>query len=133
MEDLAAAPQPTPSKLPKFPTTVTPLSKFLASVLFILLPFVGFYLGIKYEKATSSIPAEAPVVTPLPSQSPAINLPPEVNNTTLYYLKDKKLYKISPLTSSPTVFIDQVDTMPFPRIEKRLPIQKDMAPERTMT
>lgn len=31
--------------------TVTPLSKTIALVLFILLPFLGFYLGMEYQKA----------------------------------------------------------------------------------
>lgn len=34
-------------------TTVTPFSKYLAMVLFILFPFVGFYLGIQYQKLIS--------------------------------------------------------------------------------
>lgn len=37
-------------KLSKKLTTVTPLSKFLAMAFFIILPFVGFYLGIKYQE-----------------------------------------------------------------------------------
>jgi len=36
-------------KLPKSWTTVTLLSKMVAIVLFVSLPFVGFYLGIKYQ------------------------------------------------------------------------------------
>jgi hypothetical protein len=32
--------------LPKWATTVTPLSKYLAMALFILLPFIGFYFGL---------------------------------------------------------------------------------------
>lgn len=35
-------------KLPQLFTTVTPLSKIMAILLFTLLPFLGFYLGIKY-------------------------------------------------------------------------------------
>lgn len=35
-------------------TTVTPLSKYLAMVLFILLPLLGFYLGVQYHKVTDS-------------------------------------------------------------------------------
>lgn len=38
-------------ELPKSLTTVTPISKYLALVLFILLPFVGFYAGMKYQKS----------------------------------------------------------------------------------
>jgi hypothetical protein len=44
-------------------TTVTRLSKIVASILFIALPFIGFYLGMKYEE---SILAYQPtiIVTP---------------------------------------------------------------------
>ena len=31
--------------------TVTPLSKTIALALFVALPFIGFYLGIQYQKA----------------------------------------------------------------------------------
>lgn len=37
-------------KLSKKLTTVTPLSKFLAMTIFILFPFLGFFLGMKYQK-----------------------------------------------------------------------------------
>jgi hypothetical protein len=37
-------------KLPKELTTVTPLSKYLAMVVFISLPFVGFFLGMRYQE-----------------------------------------------------------------------------------
>src|SRR5271166_2512755 len=36
--------------LPKSLTTVTTLSKILAMALFIIFPFVGFYLGMKYQE-----------------------------------------------------------------------------------
>lgn len=37
------------SKLPKSWTTVTGLSKILALILFILLPFIGFLLGRNFQ------------------------------------------------------------------------------------
>lgn len=37
-------------KYPQWATTVTPLSKFLAMTLFILFPFIGFYLGTRYQQ-----------------------------------------------------------------------------------
>ena len=37
-------------KLPKELTTATKLSKYLAMVLFIALPFVGFFLGVRYQE-----------------------------------------------------------------------------------
>jgi len=36
--------------LPPSFTTVTPFSKLLAAILFITLPFVGFYLGLHYQE-----------------------------------------------------------------------------------
>jgi hypothetical protein len=40
-------------KLPQSVTTVTPLSKSLALVLFIALPFIGFYFGYQYGQDTA--------------------------------------------------------------------------------
>jgi hypothetical protein len=37
-------------KLSKTLTSVTPFSKYLAMFLFILFPFVGFYLGMRYQQ-----------------------------------------------------------------------------------
>ena len=66
-------PQPTPQKkLPSWLTTVTPLSKILAMILFITFPFVGFYLGMKYQERitvnTPSIPAIKITPTPIVTQ-----------------------------------------------------------------
>ncbi len=41
--------------LPKELTTVTRLSKVLAFILFITLPILGFFLGIRYEKIDTAI------------------------------------------------------------------------------
>ena len=41
--------------LPKSFTTVTTFSKILALVMFVTLPIVGFYLGIKYQNTLSSL------------------------------------------------------------------------------
>ena len=38
-------------KLPKSLTTVTPFSKTLALVMFIIFPLAGFYIGMQYQKA----------------------------------------------------------------------------------
>ncbi len=40
--------------LPKSLTTVTLLSKIIAGILFIILPFLGFWLGREYQKSMSS-------------------------------------------------------------------------------
>ncbi|MDO8497934.1 MAG: hypothetical protein Q7S61_05330 [bacterium] len=44
-------------KLPVWATTVTPLSKILAGIFFIIFPIIGFYLGIQYQKMAPSIPS----------------------------------------------------------------------------
>src|SRR3989338_4312151 len=51
--------------LPKSFTAVTPLSKTLALFIFILLPFIGFYLGIQYEKSQNT--SSSPIVIPTPA------------------------------------------------------------------
>lgn len=47
-------------KLPKSFTTVTPLSKILALILLILLPILGFYFGLEYQKALSPLQGADP-------------------------------------------------------------------------
>lgn len=51
--------------LPNSLTTVTPLSKALAAALFIIFPFIGFYLGIQYQKGIT--PLISNQVTPSPT------------------------------------------------------------------
>src|SRR3989344_6075688 len=48
-------------KLPMWATTVTPLSKILAGVFFIVFPIIGFYLGIQYQRAVTSFPSNQPI------------------------------------------------------------------------
>lgn len=61
--------------LPKSFTTVTTFSKLLAMFLFILFPFVGFYLGVQYEKDihfSPQINKQIPIY-PNPTPSSSIN------------------------------------------------------------
>ncbi len=37
-------------KLPKYMTTVTPFSKIVALIMYIVLPILGFYLGVQYQQ-----------------------------------------------------------------------------------
>lgn len=48
--------------LPKSFTTVTPFSKLLAMFLFILFPFVGFYLGTQYQRDLDIQNPEKPTI-----------------------------------------------------------------------
>lgn len=51
--------------MPKELTTVTPLSKYLAMFLFIVLPFIGFSLGIRYQQVIDYYQEE--LTKPIPS------------------------------------------------------------------
>lgn len=42
-------------KLPTYMTTVTGLSKSLALILFVALPFIGFYFGVRYQKSVTPV------------------------------------------------------------------------------
>src|SRR3989344_5172551 len=69
-------------KLPKELTTVTPLSKYLALFLLIALPFIGFYVGFKYqeqinvskgtEEKTTLLAAPTPTPLAIPTVDPSI-------------------------------------------------------------
>lgn len=47
---------------------MTPLSKTIAMVLFIALPFVGFYLGTQYQRAMDRPYIDRAQVNPTPTQ-----------------------------------------------------------------
>ncbi|MCL4363750.1 hypothetical protein M1328_00760 [Patescibacteria group bacterium] len=58
-------------KMPKSWTTVTPLSRRIALVLFFLLPLAAFFFGVNYQKMSESmIGGEAPLPTPTTYQAP---------------------------------------------------------------
>ena len=68
-------------KLPKSFTTVTPFSRLIALILFVLLPFVGFYTGVLYQRSITppqqliTISPVTPINTPLvaaPSLAPSV-------------------------------------------------------------
>lgn len=54
-------------RLSKVLTTVTPLSRMLALLLFIALPFVGFYAGTQYQARLMQ--NEYPTPTPTPERN----------------------------------------------------------------
>lgn len=76
-------------KLPKELTTVTPLSKYFAMVLFISLPFIGFLIGIRYQETVSlqTSQSENIIVTTKRSPTPEINQVTNTSNWKTYNLK----------------------------------------------
>lgn len=65
-------------KLHRALTKVTPLSKTIALVLFIFLPFVGFYVGTRYQATVDVLrqlpPLSVAVITPIQPQNPATSV-----------------------------------------------------------
>lgn len=63
-------------KFPQFFTTITPFSKILAMILFITFPFIGFLLGMKYQKlvdlSNQSIISSTKVVTIVITPTPIL-------------------------------------------------------------
>jgi eight-cysteine-cluster-containing protein len=77
MEEQTFNPRPKNHALPKSLTTVTTFSKILALFLFISLPFLGFYLGFKYNSLLNQASQTPQVVIqkPLPtSVTPSLSL-----------------------------------------------------------
>lgn len=68
-------------------------------------------------------------ITPAPQQKANTILPQDINQTTLYYLRDEKLYKTFPLTSTPTIFLDKVDSYEFSPDKKRIAFIKEYGSE----
>jgi hypothetical protein len=108
-------------KLPKFLTTVTPLSKLIAAILFVTLPLLGFCLGIKYGILISSGKSSAKpvfinkIVVATPTPRPSLPAPTEkpgkcesnpcVVNGVVYYTDElgvKKIIAQSDYQETPT-------------------------------
>lgn len=91
-------------QLPKSFTTVTTFSKVIALTLFVLLPFIGFYLGFKYNqsvfvcnpvnKMIVSIPRSTIIPTPYePTSSPTISS--TKSNDLKTYISNRFKFKFS--------------------------------------
>src|SRR3989344_4520895 len=90
----------------------------LLVILAIVIAFGVVFLNSKKSASTS-------LTTDLPTAS-AEQLPPEVDNTSLYYVgNDYKLYKKSPLSSPATVFLDKVDSYAFSPDRKKIAFIKE--------
>jgi hypothetical protein len=105
VEELNSAPEEA-NKLPKWLTTVTPLSKIIAMILFILLPFVGFYMGMKYQEKTNIAPVVIDVnksvnLTPTPTAAPFLVYPITQTNLKM----DTLNWKTYSLTAYPIKYL----------------------------
>lgn len=71
-------------KLRESMTTVTPLSKYLAMVLFVIFPFVGFSLGVRYQilvgRQGKQIQTQGDTVLVVPTQTQTSGNSPEMED-----------------------------------------------------
>lgn len=74
--------------LPKSLTAVTPFSKFLALVFFVMLPFLGFFFGMAYQQQVGNLPQES---VPSEYANPSPTPTPTKNNSILKSLDKIKL------------------------------------------
>lgn len=72
--------------IPKSLTTVTPFSKFLAMGLFLLLPFAGFYLGMRYQETLDSAKKQRSTTQAIPRKP--LSLVDETANWKTYRNKE---------------------------------------------
>lgn len=115
--------------LPASLTTVTRLSKRLALILFIALPFLGFLFGMKWQEMLDSqnqqattfehvAPHPTPTITEA-SQDESADITAKDNGKTFSYIVtqrfsvelDKNLYPISSLKCNPDGTIGQVSNL----------------------
>lgn len=76
--------------LPKSLISVTPFSKFLALVFFVMLPFLGFFFGMAYQQQVDNLPQESvPVQYSSPSPTPTPTSTKE--NERMNYFTPKEL------------------------------------------
>lgn len=60
--------------LPKSLTRVTPFSKILALILFIVFPLVGFLMGMQYQKTVDMVTLLHLGINPVPSRTIIVSL-----------------------------------------------------------
>ncbi|PIP56800.1 hypothetical protein COX05_01020 [candidate division WWE3 bacterium CG22_combo_CG10-13_8_21_14_all_39_12] len=70
-------------QVPSQLSTVTTVSKIIAAILFILLPFVGFYAGTTYQKQLDK-PFIILVPSPIPKNNEILTISQILDNPTLY-------------------------------------------------
>lgn len=107
------------NRFPKWLSTVTPLSKILAMILFITLPFLGFYLGYKYAEKTiinqQTSNTKRAIATPINSTSSIytidvgvsypISIPDKKILTTLYLPSGISVLQVDPAVFSQDALI----------------------------
>ena len=85
-------------KVHRYLFTVTTFSKLLAMFLFILLPFVGFYLGVEYQKKiTVPTTSQVIIVTPIPTINPTATPAPTSCNTDADCKSGEKCMSVGPI------------------------------------
>lgn len=111
-------------KLPKELTTVTPFSKYLTMFLFILFPFVGFYLGTKFQTIQKQTPVVTNVSNNLNDKEKG-NQQEKLNQAALIkeFMKRTLDYKTTSTSASYSCYDDKS----LPKNEKAMIISKNLS------
>lgn len=91
MDNINTAPEKT-QRLPKLLTTVTPFSKILAMILFIIFPIIGFWLGYKYNQ---SVNVRTASIETIQQKNPNITLTPTLEPTPTPIVRNNWEYVIN--------------------------------------
>lgn len=91
-------------KLPKELTTVTTLSKTIALIMFVTMPIIGFFLGMRYQETLDLISRLEAPIRPIPTPTPTIN----TTNWKTYTIPNIATFKYPPSyiveNNTPNVF-----------------------------
>ena len=107
-------------KLPKELTTVTRLSKYLAMVLFITLPFIGFFMGMNYQSMldlSGRQQADTSLTVIKPSPTPTTNIS-DTSNWKTYTSSEQKFSFKYP--ESYTLVSSKTDGILLSKIENQI-------------
>ena len=95
------------------------------------LILLSFYVGIKQrhnlQQNDQTIPLSDNESQPIEENKITINYP--VNESTIYFVREGKLFKQSPLTSNPVVFIDKVDSYAFSPNKNKIAFTQGYGPD----
>lgn len=109
-------------RLPKWATTVTPFSKFLALSMLIIFPIIGFYLGKYYQKTYDQTVNVTKPITNTPEHSKQQVLP----NILVVTRLENKTFNLAPFTTTIT------DTNVVQQLYKGLDAFKVLPPNTTL-
>lgn len=109
-----------------------PIFKLAVIIFYLLLFLFGYYFGVNTQTTTSEQP-ESETSAAVAELSPVteLTLPSEINETSLYYQMDEKLFFLSPLNSDPDMVLDKVYSYALSSDGKRIAFIKEYGEKET--